>query len=55
MPHCTLAMGAARATVPAAVRVCLDAALPITGRFERVALVEFRPVRVVYAFDLVGA
>ena len=55
VPHCTLAMGVAPAAVPEAVRVCLDAGVPIRGRFERVALVEFRPVRVVYAFDLAGA
>ena len=54
VPHCTLAMGATATASAEAVRLCLDAALPIRGRFERVALVEFRPVRVVYAFELVG-
>ncbi len=55
VPHCTLATGVARAAVPQAVPVCLDAALPIRARFERVALVEFWPVKVLYAFDLAGA
>ena len=55
VPHCTLAMGAARTAMAEAVTLCLDMALPIRGRFERVALVEFRPVKVVYAFDLAGA
>lgn len=52
VPHCTLAMGVTPTAMGEAMRLCADATL--LGRFDRIALVEFRPVRVVYAFDLAG-
>ncbi len=54
VPHCTLATGVAAAAMLETVRVCLENTRTIRGRFERVALVEFRPVKVVYAFSLTG-
>jgi len=53
--HCTLVMGATPGAASEAVRVCLGAGLPTRARFEQVALVEFRPVKVIFAFDLAGA
>jgi 2'-5' RNA ligase len=52
VPHCTLAMGVSRESLPEALHLCLEAPLPIRGRIVQAALVEYRPVNVLYAFDL---
>jgi len=46
VPHCTLAMDLTRETSHAAWTVSQEARLPLEGRLERAALVEFRPARV---------
>jgi hypothetical protein len=55
VPHCTLAVGVRASAITDAVRLSLAAELPIHAWFQRVALVEFRPVRVLYSFEFADA
>ena len=45
VPHCTVAIDLSAAEVTAAVAYCREASQPISGRFQEIGLVEFRPVK----------
>ncbi len=45
VPHCTVAIDLSAAEVIEAVGYCRKAFKPITGRFQEIGLVEFRPVK----------
>ena len=45
IPHCTLAMDFGSVTAATALAVAGSLTLPLAGRLERMAIVEFRPVR----------
>ena len=51
VPHCTLAMGLPTSELPSLADACRGA-LPIRGRIESIALVEYHPRRELCAFDL---
>jgi 2'-5' RNA ligase len=52
VPHCTVAIDLAAAEVREAVGYCREAFQPITGRFEEIGLVEFRPVKELGTYKL---
>jgi 2'-5' RNA ligase len=52
VPHCTLAMDLTPAQLTIALALARRAPLPLRARLVRVAIVEFRPVREIRAFDL---
>jgi hypothetical protein len=54
VPHCTLAMDLATGDVATALAVASMLALPLSGRLERMAIVEFRPVRERFSRPLTG-
>ena len=45
VPHCTVAIDLSAAEVTAALAHCRKAFQPISGRFQEIGLVEFRPVK----------
>ncbi len=45
VPHCTVAIDLSSAEVTAALAYCREAFQPISGRFQEIGLVEFRPVK----------
>ncbi|MDE2847590.1 MAG: 2'-5' RNA ligase family protein [Gemmatimonadota bacterium] len=45
VPHCTVAIELAAAEVTAALAYCRETFQPISGRFQEIGLVEFRPVK----------
>jgi 2'-5' RNA ligase len=51
VPHCTLAIGLPTSELPSVADACRHA-LPIHGRLESIALVEYQPRREIGAFDL---
>jgi len=54
LPHCTLAMDLGSLTAATALGVARSVTLPLAGRLERVAIVEFRPVRERFSRPLTG-
>ena len=52
VPHCTLGMYLEPEHIPRAVEIAAGYTLPIDGRIERIALVEFTPTLELAAFDL---
>jgi hypothetical protein len=54
IPHCTLVTDVPPDRVVEALTIAGRAPLPITGRLERVGIVEFRPVRVLARYPLRG-
>lgn len=54
VPHCTLAMDFTPEMTAIAVAIARRARLPITGRLERVELIEFRPVQPRHSVPLAG-
>ena len=52
VPHCTLAMDIPREMVPRAVESCMAVRLPIEATVTEIGLVEFRPVKELFSFDL---
>lgn len=54
-PHCTLASDVPPDRLDEAVAVARRAPLPIVGRLEAIALVEFRPVRPLARYPLAGS
>ena len=54
IPHCTLAMDLGSATAVTALGVAGSLTLPLAGRLERMAIVEFRPVRERFSRPLTG-
>ena len=52
MPHCTLAMDFTEDLTPTALAIARHAPLPLTGRLDRIGIVEFRPVKQLCAFAL---
>jgi 2'-5' RNA ligase len=54
VPHCTVAMDLGSVTIDAALAVTAGFALPLDGRLDRMAVVEFRPVRERYSQPLTG-
>jgi 2'-5' RNA ligase len=54
VPHCTLAMELGAATVDTALAVAAGFELPMSARLDRMAIVEFRPVRERYSQSLTG-
>ena len=45
VPHCTVAIDLSAAEAKEAVAYCRESFQPITGRFQQIGLVEFRPVK----------
>ena len=54
VPHCTVAMDLDPATAAAARALASRITLPLPGRLERMAIVEFRPVRERFSRPLTG-
>lgn len=54
VPHCTLAQDLSASDLAAALAIARGAPLPLRGRLERAALVEFRPVRTLAEARLTG-
>jgi len=54
IPHCTLAMDLGSVTAATALALAGSLALPLGGRLERMAIVEFRPVRERFSRPLTG-
>ena len=54
VPHCTLAMDLGSVTAATALALAPTLALPLAARLERMAIVEFRPVRERFARALTG-
>src|SRR5215470_6293154 len=54
IPHCTLAMDLDTGTAATALALATGFALPLTGRLDRMAIVEFRPVRERFCQPLTG-
>ena len=52
VPHCTVAIDLPAAEVREAVGYCREAFRPISGRFQEIGLVEFRPVKELCTFKL---
>ena len=54
LPHCTLAMDLGSGQLAAALAVAEGVALPLNGYLERLAIVEFCPVRERFSQPLTG-
>jgi 2'-5' RNA ligase len=54
VPHCTLAMDLGPVTAATARAVAATLPLPLSGRLDRMAVVQFRPVRERYSQPLSG-
>ena len=54
VPHCTLAMELGSSVIETALGLATTMTLPLTGYGDRVAIVEFRPVRERYSYPLTG-
>ena len=54
VPHCTLAMDLGPATAATALAVAATLPLPLSSRLDRMAVVQFRPVRERYSQPLSG-
>jgi 2'-5' RNA ligase len=54
VPHCTLAMDLTPTMAADALAVAPTLALPLHGRLDRIAIVEFRPVRERFSRPLTG-
>ena len=54
VPHCTLAMDFTPETTTTALAVARRARLPITGRLERIELIQYRPVQLRHSVPLAG-
>lgn len=54
VPHCTVAMHLPPAQIPAAVAICKEAPVFHGFRLVGLDLIEFRPVKTIYEFPLVG-
>ncbi len=52
VPHCTVAIDLTAPEVTEAMAHCREAFQPVTGRFQEIGLVEFRPVKELYTFKL---
>lgn len=52
VPHCTLATELTRQAVPRAIESCMTVRLPIEATVTEVGLVEFRPVKHLFSFNL---
>ena len=54
VPHCTVAMDLDPVTAATALAVAAGLTLPLSGRLDRMAIVEFRPVRERFSQPLTG-
>ena len=52
VPHCTVAIDLAAPEVMEAIAYCREAFQPVTGKFQEIGLVEFRPVRELNTYKL---
>lgn len=52
VPHCTVAIDLAATEVTEAMAYCREAFQPISGRFQEIGLVEFRPVKELFTCSL---
>ena len=52
VPHCTVAMGVAPDRIGAAVEICVSSKALGPVEIDEVSLLEFRPVREIYAYPL---
>lgn len=52
VPHCTVAINLSAAEAREAVAYCRESFQPITGRFQQIGLVEFRPVKELFTCEL---
>ena len=52
IPHCTLALDLSREMVPRAVESCMAVHLPIEATVTEIGLIEFRPVKELFSFNL---
>jgi len=55
VPHCVLARELPPAALPRVFDVCRGIPLPLNGRLEKIALVEFEPAKEVCVFELEGS
>lgn len=51
VPHCTVAIDLAAGEVTEAMAYCREAFQPITGRFQEIGLIEFRPVKELCTYE----
>ena len=54
VPHCTVAIDVAPDKMGAALEMCVHSEAFGTVELDEVSLIEFRPVREIYAFPLGG-
>jgi 2'-5' RNA ligase len=54
VPHCTVAMDLKSDQISRAIDVCRQVRLPIDGKFEQVGVIEYRPVKELFVYDLGG-
>lgn len=54
VPHCTVAMDLGSVTLDTALAVAAGLKLPLSARLDRMAIVQFRPVRERYSQPLTG-
>ena len=52
IPHCTVAIDLVPAEIQKAVGYCREAFTPISGRFQEIGLIEFRPVKELFTCKL---
>lgn len=52
VPHCTVAIDLAAPELTEAMAYCCEAFQPVTGRFQEIGLVEFRPVKELSTYKL---
>ena len=52
VPHCTVATDLTDAMIGQAIQRCREQFRPIHGRFQKIGLVEFRPIRELATFQL---
>ncbi len=54
VPHCTVSMDLRSDQIGRVIDVCRQAHLPISGKFERIGVIEYRPVKELFTYDLRG-
>ena len=54
VPHCTMAFELDLAAVPEALAIAQELPLPLKGQITEIGLVEFRPVKDLFTFPLMG-
>ena len=52
VPHCTVCMDLRSDQISSVIDVCRQSHFPISGRFEQVGVIEYRPVKELFTYDL---